>query len=386
MAFREHFGYYGPTRLVMGRGTVGEIGQIVREARVQKAQIVTDEGLVAAGVAARVTEVLDHARIAYSIYDGVEPNPPIRNVEACAAQYRAENCDFLLAIGGGSSMDVAKTAGVLVNHGGKITDYFIGEKPVPGPIPFLLCVPTTYGTASEVTPFAVITDDNHFKGTVPGPHVMPDVGILDADMAVALPLPIAAATGMDALTHAIESYVSLLSNPISEGMALHAIRLISQNLRRAAYSTHDHEATQNMLAASTMAGFAFSQTRLGNVHAMSHPVGGHYGVPHGVANAILLTRIMAYNRYACPEKFAAIAVAMGEDVDGLGAVDASVRAVDAVQNLSDDVGIPAALTAAGAKAEGIQVMAEDAMKSGNIQVNPRKTAIEDVIALYEASM
>lgn len=386
MAFQDHFGYYGPTHLIMGRGTIGNIPQIVSEKQVKKAQIVTDRGLVQAGVVARVTEILDKSHIAHSIYDGVEPNPPIRNVEACAAQYQSENCDFLLAIGGGSSMDVAKTSGVLINHGGKITDYFIGEKPVPGPIPFLLCVPTTYGTASEVTPFAVITDDNHFKGTVSGPYVIPDVGILDADMAVALPLPIAAATGMDALTHAIESYVSLMSNPISEGMALHAIRLISQNLRQAAYSDHNHEATQNMLIASTMAGFAFSQTRLGNVHAMSHPVGGHYDVPHGIANSILLTRIMTYNRYACPEKFADIAAAMGEDVDGLSAVDASVLAVEAVQNLSDDVGIPTTLSEAGAKAEGIPVMAEDAMKSGNIQVNPRKTTIKDVIALYEESM
>lgn len=386
MAFQDHFSYYGPTRLIMGRGTIGNIPQILNEQQVKKAQIVTDRGLVQAGVVARVTEILDESHFAYSIYDGVEPNPPIRNVEACAAQYQSENCDFLLAIGGGSSMDVAKTSGVLINHGGKITDYFIGEKPVPGPIPFLLCVPTTYGTASEVTPFAVITDDNHFKGTVAGPYVIPDVGILDANMAVALPLPIAAATGMDALTHAIESYVSLMSNPISEGMALHAIRLISQNLRQAAYSDHNHEATQNMLIASTMAGFAFSQTRLGNVHAMSHPVGGHYDVPHGIANSILLTRIMTYNRYACPEKFADIAAAMGEDVDGLSAVDASVLAVEAVQNLSDDVGIPTTLGEAGAKAEGIPVMAEDAMKSGNIQVNPRKTTIKDVIALYEESM
>ena len=386
MAFQDHFSYYGPTHLIMGRGTIGNIPQIVNEKQLKKAQIVTDMGLVQAGVVARVTEILDKAHIAYSIYDGVEPNPPIHNVEECAAQYQSENCDFLIAIGGGSSMDVAKTSGVLVNHGGKITDYFIGEKPVPGPIPFLLCVPTTYGTASEVTPFAVITDDNHFKGTVAGPYVIPDVGILDADMAVALPLPIAAATGMDALTHAIESYVSLMSNPISEGMALHAIRLISQNLRQAAYSDHNHEATQNMIIASTMAGFAFSQTRLGNVHAMSHPVGGHYGVPHGIANSILLTRIMTYNRYACPEKFADIAAAMGEDVDGLSTVDASVLAVEAVQNLSEDVGIPATLGEAGAKAEGIHVMAEDAMKSGNIQVNPRKTTIKDVIALYEESM
>lgn len=386
MAFQNHFGYHGPTRLIMGQGTIGNIPQIVNEQQIKKAQIVTDRGLVKASVVARVTEILDKSHISYSIYDGVEPNPPILNVEACAAQYQSENCDFLLAIGGGSSMDVAKTSGVLVNHGGKITDYFIGKKPVPGPIPFLLCVPTTYGTASEVTPFAVITDDNHFKGTVSGPHVIPDVGILDANMAVALPLPIAAATGMDALTHAIESYVSLMSNPISEGMALHAIRLISQNLRQAAYSDHNHAATQNMLIGSTMAGFAFSQTRLGNVHAMSHPVGGHYGVPHGIANSILLTRIMTYNRYACPEKFADIATALGEDVDGLSTVEASVLAVEAVQSLSDDVGIPATLGEAGAKAEGIHVMAEDAMKSGNIQVNPRKTTIKDVIALYEESM
>jgi len=386
VAFQDQFSYYGPTRLIMGRGTIGNIPEIVNEKQVNKAQIVTDKGLVAAGVVGSITDVLDAAKIPYSIYDGVEPNPPVKNVDDCTTQYQSEGCDFLLAIGGGSSMDVAKTSGVLINHGGKITDYFIGEKPVPGPIPYLLCVPTTYGTASEVTPFAVITDDHHFKGAVPGPHVIPDVGILDADMAVALPQPIAAATGMDALTHAIESYVSLMSNPISEGMALHAIRLIAQNLRQASYSDHNHDATQNMLVASTMAGFAFSQTRLGNVHAMSHPVGGHYDVPHGIANSILLTRIMEYNRYACPEKFADIAAAMGEDIGGLSEVDASVLAVEAVQNLSEDVGIPATLSDAGVKTEGIQVMAEDAMKSGNIQANPRKTTIKDIIALYEEAM
>lgn len=386
MAFQDQFSYFGPTRLIMGRGTVGNIPELINEQQLKKAQIVTDKGLVAAGVVGQITTVLDNANISFSIYDGVEPNPPIKNVEECAAQYQSEGCDFLLAIGGGSSMDVAKTSGVLVTHGGNITDYFIGGKSVSGPIPYLMCIPTTYGTASEVTPFAVITDNNNFKGTVPGPYVIPDIGILDADMAVALPQPIAAATGMDALTHAIESYVSQLSNPISEGMALHAIRLIAQNLRQASYGDHNHDATQNMLVASTMAGFAFSQTRLGNVHAMSHPVGGHYNVPHGIANSILLTRIMEYNRYACPEKFADIAAAMGEDVSGLSAIDASILAIEAVQNLSDDVGIPATLTDAGAKAEGIAVMAEDAMKSGNIQVNPRKTTIKDVIALYEESM
>lgn len=387
MAFQDQFSYYGPTRLLMGRGTIGNIPELLVGKDLKKALIVTDQGLVDAGLVGRVIELLEKSQIAHSTFSDVAPNPPIQNVIDCAAQYQSEGCDHLIAIGGGSSMDVAKTSGVLISNGGQISDYFIGTGgPVPKRIPYLVCVATTYGTASEVTPFAVITDDDKYKAAVAGPNIIPDVGILDADMAVALPRPIAAATGMDALTHAIESYVSLASNPISEGMALHAIRLIAENLRQAAFSDHNHEATQNMLIASTMAGFAFSQTRLGNVHAMSHPVSGHYGVPHGVANAILLTRVMDFNRYACPVKFADIAVAMGEDTVGLSDVDAAMLSVEAVENLGGDVGIPSTLSEAGAKAEGIPVMAEDTMKSGNIAVNPRKTTIEDVIALYEEAM
>ncbi|MDA0709746.1 MAG: iron-containing alcohol dehydrogenase, partial [bacterium] len=247
------------------------------------------------------------------------------------------------------------------------------------------CIPTTYGTASEVTPFAVITD-GHFKSTVAGPNLIPNVGIIDSDIAVNLPAPIAAATGMDTLTHAIECYVSRLSNPISETLALRAINLVSKNLRQAVFTEHNHTATMNMMIACTMAGFAFSQTRLGNVHAMSHPVSGHYGVPHGVANAILLSRVMDFNRYACPEKFAEIAIAMGEDIAGLGDVDAAMMAVEAVENLAGDVGIPSSLGEAGARSEGIPVMAEDTMKSGNVAVNPRKTTLQDIIALYEEAM
>jgi alcohol dehydrogenase class IV len=387
LAFQDQFSYYGPTRLFMGRGSIGNIPELLAEQGLKKALIVTDQGMVDAGLVGHITALLDLANIAHSTFSNVAPNPPIKNVTDCTAQYQTEGCDHLIAIGGGSSMDVAKTTGVLVNNGGKISDYFIGTGgPVKKRIPYLLCVATTYGTASEVTPFAVVTDENNYKAAVAGAHIIPDVGILDADMAVGLPRPIAAATGMDALTHAIESYVSLASNPISEGMALHAIRLIAQNLRQAAFSDCNHEATQNMLVASTMAGFAFSQTRLGNVHAMSHPVSGHYGVPHGVANAILLTRVMDFNRYACPEKFAEIAVAMGEDITGLGDVDAAMLSVESVENLSGDVGIPSSLSEAGAKAEGIPMLAKDTMKSGNVAVNPRKTTIQDVIALYEEAM
>lgn len=381
----DRFTYFAPTRLIVGRGTVTEIPEIVARRGVKKPLLVTDPGLVKVGLVERVTAALDRAGLSYAVYDEVEANPPIRVVQACAEAYRAGGCDALIAVGGGSSMDTAKCAGVLAANGGEIESYF-GIGKVKKRVPFLVCVPTTYGTASEVTPFAVVTDDDSYKAAIGGPEIIPDLGILDSDMAVALPMPVAGATGMDALTHAVESYVARSSNPISEGLALHAIGLISTHLRQAASSDGNHHATEQMLIASTLAGLAFSQTRLGNVHAMSHPVSGHYGVPHGVANAILLTRIMAFNTVACPEKFSDIAVAMGENVGGLSPMQAAACAVEAVSSLGQDVGIPETLTEAGAVREGIPVMAEDAMKSGNIQVNPRKTELKDVVALYEESM
>ncbi|MDP6775161.1 MAG: iron-containing alcohol dehydrogenase [Candidatus Latescibacteria bacterium] len=385
MAYQEQFSYYAPTRLVVGRGTLGEIPGLLADRPEKKALIITDAGLKEAGLIDTVTDVLETARIEYAVFDGVEANPPIRVVKACADQYSQADCDWLLAVGGGSSMDVAKAAGVLVTNEGKIEDYF-GAGKVKTRVPFLVCVPTTYGTASEVTPFAVVTDDSNYKSAVVGPEIIPDVGILDADMAVALPYVIAGATGMDALTHAVESYTSLGSNLISEGLAIHAIRLIAENLRQAAAGDHNHVATERMLIASNMAGMAFAQSRLGNVHAMSHPVSGHHGTAHGVANAILLTRIMEFNRIACPERFANIAVAMGEDVSGLSAMDASAFAVEAVEALGFDVGIPETLSEAGVDGEKIETMTDDALKSPNVEINPRKTTREDIVELYEASM
>ena len=379
------FTFHSPTRLFVGRGSVSKIPRILSGRPEKKAMVVTDKGLVKAGVAQQATTVLEEAGIPFAVYDGVEENPPIPVIQACFDLYESAGCDWLLAIGGGSSMDTAKCAGVLAANGGRIEDHF-GLLQDRKRVPFLLCVPTTYGTASEVTPFAVVTDNNHFKATVGGPHVIPDVGILDANVAVALPMPVAAATGMDALTHAVESYVARAANPIADGLALHAIRLIAENLRQAAASHHNYEATEQMLLASNLAGIAFSQTRLGNVHAMSHAVGGHYGVPHGVANAILLTRVMDFNKVACPERFADIAVALGENVDGLSQVEAADAAVEAVHALASDVGIPDTLTEVGVAPEGISVLAEDAMKSGNIQINPRHTTLKDIIALYEAAM
>ncbi len=344
----------------------------------------TDRGLVEAGVVEPVTATLEAAGMAHALYDGVLPNPPIKIVNECVDAYQSGNCDSIIIVGGGSSIDTAKCAGVLATNGGKIESYF-GSGNVDKRMPFTIAIPTTYGTGSEVTPFAVITDDQSYKAAVRGDEIIPDVGILDSDLAVRLPLPVAAATGMDALTHAIESYVANTSNAVADASALRAIRMISDNLRQAASSDYNHDATEQMLVASTLAGVAFSQTLLGNVHAMSHPVSGHYGVPHGVANAVLLPHIMDFNLIACPGRFAEIASALGGDVSDLSEMEAAEAAVDAVEAMNAELGIPGDLTETGANPEGIPVMAKDAMKSPNIQLNPRRTSIADVIALYEES-
>lgn len=389
MAFLDRYSYFSPTRLIVGRGATDQVAESLKSKGLKKPLIVTDAGLVKAGLVERVTGELDEASIATSIYDGVEPNPPISSVEGCVEQYRSGGCDSLVAVGGGSSMDTAKTAGVVLTNGGKIQDYFRargGADNLKERIPYLVCVATTYGTGSEVTPFAVVTDEHHYKDAVAGPQIIPDVGILDSEMAVALPFPIAGATGMDALTHAIECFTNLRSNPISDGLASQAIRMISDNLRQAAANDHNHDATEQMLVASALAALAFSQTLLGNVHAMSHPVSGHFGVPHGVANAILLTRVMEFNLIACPDKYAQVAVAMGEDVEDLDDMTAGMAAVEAVASLGEDVGIPGTLSEVGVSAGQLGVLCEDSMRSANIAMNPRKTTIEDVRRIYEAAL
>ena len=270
--------------------------------------VVTDPGLREAGIVDRVTTVLDDADIDYAIFDGVVGNPAARSVHAGLRQYVKEECGALLGVGGGSPMDVAKMIGVVASNRGRIDEYLLAPGKVARDPPPIFCMPTTYGTGSEVTPFAVLTNPKtRNKDPVISWRIAPKVGILDPDLAAALPASMGSPTGMDALTHAIESYINLLATPITEGIALSAIELIGENLRIACANDHETEATGNMLIASCMAGIAFSQTRLGNVHAMSHPVGAFFDVHHGLANAILLPYVMEYNMTARVEKFATIA-------------------------------------------------------------------------------
>ena len=283
-------------------------------------------------------------------------------------------------------MDVAKMIGVVANNGGRINEY-LGSGNVKNDIPPLVCIPTTYGTGSEVTPFAVLTNPKtQNKDPVISSKIIPQVGILDPELSVGLPAALGASTGMDALTHAIESYTNLLAGPITDGLALHAIQLIGENLRLAVANDYELAATENMLVASMLAGMAFAQTRLGNVHAMSHPVGAQFGVHHGLANAILLPYVMEFNLTTRLDKFANIANALGADTDGLDEREAAQLAVDAVWNLNQDLAIPNKLGEVGVKKSGIRALSKATMQSGNVTINPRKTSQLDIETIFKKAI
>ena len=374
-----------PTRVVHGAGAVARVPALLPDG--VKVLVVSDRGLADAGVLGRVTGVLDDAGVPHEVFTDVVGNPVARNVTAGARVYRTADCRAILGVGGGSPMDVAKMIGVLVSHPGRIDQYLGAPGRITGDVPPIVCVATTYGTGSEVTPFAVLTNPKtKNKDPVISWKIAPRAAVLDPELCVALPASVGGPTGMDALTHAIESFTNLMAAPISDALALSAIELVGQHLRTACANDHEVEATEQMLLASCMAGMAFAQTRLGNVHAMSHPVGAQFGVHHGVANAVLLPHVMEYNLQARLVKFARIAEALGQDTDGLSDDDAARLAVEQVRQLNDDLGIPGGLGAVGVKAAGVRALAKAAMQSGNVAVNPRKTTPQDMEALFRAAL
>ena len=384
MPFQNTFDFRLPTRLIHGPGSISHLPELVDHDARQL--IVADRGLVEAGVVDKVAAVLDAAGIQYRAFDDVGGNPLARHAHAGARMYAKEKCGGLLAVGGGSPMDIAKMIGILATNGGRIEKY-LGAGRVRAELPPLICVPTTYGTGSEVTQFSVLTNPKtNNKDPIISWKIMPQIGILDADLSVALPGSIGGPTGMDALTHSIESFTNLLATPITDGIALSAIELIGDNIRTACSNDYETAATQDMLIASALAGVAFAQTRLGNVHAMSHPVGAQFGVHHGLANAILLPHVMEYNVTARPEKLAAVAQALGADVDGLSSLDAAHVAVEQVRQLNRDLGIPPRLRDVGVRVSGIPKLSKAAMTSGNIAVSPRKTSLKDIEQLFKSAI
>ena len=375
----NEFQFTMPAKVVYKSGAIKELDALLKNAGIHKVLLVTDPGIAKAGFLDVVSPVLTAGNVEFKIFQEVEPNPSVDTVNKGAAIYDEFKFQGVIALGGGSPMDTAKAIAIKVTNNGEIPDYEGIDAFEKDPLP-VWAIPTTAGTGSEVTPFAVITDRvRKYKLTVISSRIIPKVALLDPGLISGLPATIAASTGLDALTHAIESYVSLFSSPYSDAFAEKAIEMIGANLRLFVANRSNEEAAGSMLVASLFAGLAFTHARLGNAHAMAHPLGGYFDVPHGVANAVLLPYIMDYNRMADPEKFSRIARLMGEEATPQGAVEA-------VRKLNRDLNIPENLSHFGVKEEVIPAMTEDAMKSGNVLANPRQTGPAEIQALYRLAI
>lgn len=366
-------------------GSIQRLGEEVKALRGRKVLLVTDKGVRNSGVLTRAVESLEKEALSHVVFDEVEPNPSVETAQKGYALMKEKGCDTLAAVGGGSPIDTAKAIGIQATNPEPLLKYE-GANKVANPLPPLIAVPTTAGTGSEVTGAAVITDRTRkYKVPMRSPFLIPRVALLDPEVLATLPPPVLASTGMDAFTHACETFVSTATNPLSRALAYDSMRLISQYIRRLYANPDNREAQGGMMLASTMAGMAFFNGRLGVVHALAHPLGGFFDIPHGLANAILLPHCMEFSRMAVPALFARIAEALGKDIGGLSVEEASRKAAEGVREILVDTRIPSSLKQVGAKKETFEAMAKDAVASGIHLSNPRRVTLEDAVALYEAA-
>ena len=369
-----------------GAGAIKEIATEVKGRGFKKAFVCSDPDLIKFGVTKKVTDVLDNADIDYEIYSEIKPNPTIENVQTGVAAFKASGADCIIAIGGGSSMDTAKAIGIIIKN-----PDFADVRSLEGVVPTtnkcvpIIAVPTTAGTAAEVTINYVITDtEKNRKMVCVDPKDIPVVAVVDPDMMSSMPKGLTAATGMDALTHAIEGYITAGAWELSDMFHLKAIEIISNSLRGAVENTP--EGREGMALGQYVAGMGFSNVGLGIVHSMAHPLGALYDTPHGVANAIILPTVMEYNAPATGEKYRNIAKAMGVDgVDGMTLDEARKAAVNAVKKLSKDVGIPENLKDI-VKPEDVDFLAQSAYDDACRPGNPRETSVEEIKELYISLM
>ena len=364
--------FFIPAVNIMGNGCLDEAMTAIRNYGFRKSLIVTDAGLAKAGVATLIAEKLALQDIDSVIFDGAKPNPSIANVEAGLVVLKQHHCDFIVSLGGGSPHDCAKGIALCATNGGHIRDYEGVDRSAKPQLP-LVSINTTAGTASEMTRFCIITDEErHVKMAIVDRNVTPLLSVNDPELMVAMPKGLTAATGMDALTHAIEAYVSTAANPITDACAIKAMELISQNLRQAVNDGKDLTARENMAYAQFLAGMAFNNASLGFVHAMAHQLGGFYDLPHGVCNAVLLPHVQTFNASVCAGRLTDVAHALGADVRGLSPEEGAQAAIAAIRTLARDVEIPAGLRDLGAKLDDIPILATNALKDACGFTNPRK--------------
>lgn len=369
--------YFGP-------GARKELPEVLNRLGGKKVFVVTDKGLLKFGVAKMVTDVMDEAGIPYEIFSEVKPNPTVTNVKDGLKAFKESKANVIVAIGGGSAMDTAKGIGIVANNPefGDIVS-LEGCAPTKHKSVPIVALPTTAGTAAETTiNYVIIDEDKQKKMVCVDPNDIPAVAIIDAELMYSLPKGLTAATGMDALTHAIEGYITKGAWEMSDMFELEAIRMISKYLPVAVEEPTNADARNGMAVAQYIAGMAFSNVGLGLVHGMAHPMGSLFDVPHGVANALLLPTIMEFNKPACLNKYPEIAKAMGIDVSGMTKEQASQAACDAVKDLAIKVGIPQHLSELGITAEDIPALAQQALEDVCTPGNPRDVTLDDIKALY----
>ncbi|RML15935.1 Iron-containing alcohol dehydrogenase [Pseudomonas syringae pv. lapsa] len=378
--------FFIPAVNIIGTGCIDEAMLAIRKYGFRKALIVTDAGLAKAGVASQVAGLLVEQGIDSVVYDGARPNPTIANVENGLALLQERQCDFVISLGGGSPHDCAKGIALCASNGGHISDYEGVDRSAKPQLP-LIAINTTAGTASEMTRFCIITDEaRHVKMAIIDRNVTPLLSVNDPDMMVAMPRSLTAATGMDALTHAIEAYVSTAANPITDACALQAMALIANNLRDAFNNGANITARENMAYAQFLAGMAFNNASLGYVHAMAHQLGGFYDLPHGVCNAVLLPHVQRFNASVSAARLTDVAHAMGSNIRGLSPEEGAQAAIDAIHALSAAVEIPAGLAALGVKEEDFPLLATNALKDACGLTNPRPADLEQIQDIFRQAL
>lgn len=370
--------------LITGRDSISKIGEEAKKLGSKKAMIITDKVIQQTGLLSRVISPLEEIDLTVDIMDEVMPEPPFENLEQMIMQLEGKEYDLLIGVGGGSVLDATKVLSIMLTNQENVRDLVGIEKVQSAGIPTIL-VPTTAGTGSEVTYNAIFTDvrDNVKKGIV-SPYLLPKVAIVDPALTLTVPPSVTAATGMDALVHAVESYTAIRAGELTDGIALQAIKLISRSLRKAVYNGKDVKAREDMAMGSLLAGISLGNAGVGAVHALAYPLGGKFKVPHGVANSLLLPFVMKYNVVADLEKFAEVAKALGDNIEGLSLREAANCTVYALTQLAQDIGIPSSLKDVGVTAEDIPNLAEEASKIDRLlNNNPRWLTVKEIEKIYE---
>lgn len=340
------------------------------------------------GLVTKLTDVLEARGVGYVVFDGTQPNPTVGNVHTGLNLLQENGCDFVISFGGGSPHDCAKGIALVAANGGSIKDYEGVDQSAKPQIP-LVAINTTAGTASEMTRFCIITDEErHIKMAIVDKNTTPIISVNDPILMLDKPAALTAATGMDALTHAVEAYVSTIATPVTDACALQAISLVSEHLRGAVENGKDEFKRDRMAYAQFLAGMAFNNASLGYVHAMAHQLGGFYDLPHGVCSAVLLPHVQEYNAQVAPGRLKDVAKAMGVNVEGMSDAEGAQSAIDSIKkNLSSDIGIPAGLTELGAKEKkDLTILSENALKDACGFTNPKQATLEEIIAIYTNAM